>query len=1478
MTLTFQQIDPKLGIALEYPPVEIEHSYLEQLLASQQRFEQAQLYTGKLNDWVKQHDLERLMADGKYLIYASGRTGYFADAKTAQLLATEIYRHPSDAIAYGSLPVSKALSSSVKPEQAKILVIDDEGTQRLPLELEQQILQQLGNSSTTQQALRQAVSKLGDCYMLISPEQADAVQAQANTPFQFRASSRQLLGMLKGTCRVSELCRELGVDAVVPLSSAKGHGKTILPGVYEVDQFFLSRKSDAQLRQQKLGIQALVNLPEGTLAEILPRLQEKAEHLAQIQQDPRLLVEHYLRSAQKRQNQVSEVAQGESIRPEQVLKSDWLSEILHGDLTFELLQHDRVQKELEKFVSGEWEDIATGGVYVPQAMAQPHPDLSPGEICIPSLLHGERVAIFRSPVANVAAFDVLTNNVHKIQQQDPEAIAQQGVCYLNASDAKRLVIDFDGDTVALIREAEFPILVQEIIDKNRPEQKPIQVQKEPKIPRPWQAGQTYWQALAAGALDAANNQVAIVANLGMTLESLRWEVDYLPKNQREAHLQQVASHWQGLLTAAVENHLQIPTNAKLRQSGFGPYSFSDQMLSVVQTTRSLASLPTPERQATGLSCLKQVQQILFNTQSLVAGNLQRAVDARKSARPIDEQYHTFAQQLMGYKSHQVMRHKKAAELYRAGNIIPVNTCDPVSSMVAQANQYFAQVQLPVRSRKHFKDLFPPVEAAQFSDAKTVLQRYNDLNRKAVEDLNRSQEDVGPSLKIISASSHRPLVTSNLVKFDPLGTGSIWEAARNTQALDFFVIPNPRPTAKSQFDYLAQISVKGQIQPIGSVSGQALAAQAIQLIGHQRLTIPQARLELLPSADLGVIEDGFKQAHELLERFVATVPPSERSQVAAYLWHHGGQAACLKAFPQEVVHQLQKQTINLTVVGLQFPTNELPGRAWLGETVPIRIALDTKPDSPNYNRAILQCLDNAGDRAWKTLGPLSNDTQQLPIGTEAQATIQAEIATVTTSRGNRLTVRNLEAYDLAGQNWQGTAQMQFQRQGSQVLALVEHEGDWKMLGTLDKDSQKALQQQERQLQQPIIDSGCVLKDVEIKAEASKSAQVILERESIVFPQHWITAPTPKSTLVEQTDLKQRSQPPPSGNADLCARILKTEYIWSAEALSRYLKPGNTYDYLTYERLTTNPQNRPVQRIPMYFTAEIMTKATGIQQSIRPGCEFSDTFSAIAADKRTSTLRQTGQIRAEVGDIVEITGKPGQQLFAKIIGRESFTVPPQGLDFTQVNQRLQDTPEIVSDNFAQTNSKVSDRGTGQTESAQKRPTDHTKHWMDYSASIDSKSPAEVMKAVCDSALRDGVHLKQLCEILHQAPFVQDFASKRGQAEAQTLVQQMVSVATLPVFEAAIAAENFLKRNCTQKPDGAWEHDGKFWLVRHQQDNNLLIADKADGRTILQLQVGRLQYAPQERDRVRLDFLVKNFGQAQRQLATQQPDFPQRRGLRC
>ena len=120
----------------------------------------------------------------------------------------------------------------------------------------------------------------------------------------------------------------------------------------------------------------------------------------------------------------------------------------------QLLEQGKVVERLYEFMQGEWKSAALGGVSVPAATAQPHKGLAKGEVHFPDLPHGAKVAVYRAPVANVAQFGVMTNNLEAIATDDPEAAAQRGVIYLNPDDAKELVIDFDGDAPAIIPEEE----------------------------------------------------------------------------------------------------------------------------------------------------------------------------------------------------------------------------------------------------------------------------------------------------------------------------------------------------------------------------------------------------------------------------------------------------------------------------------------------------------------------------------------------------------------------------------------------------------------------------------------------------------------------------------------------------------------------------------------------------------------------------------------------------------------------------------------------------------------------------------------------------------------------------------------------------------------------------------------------------------------------------------------------------------------
>jgi hypothetical protein len=294
--MKFRQIDLKTGQDLPIPPKTVEHTYLELKIGS--TVDPSKLAVGKMYDGITDRDIERLQEQGLYMILANGRSAYFGDRAIAEKVSQEIFTNHSDAVAYGSIPVSEAKTSIYK-ETARILIIDDEtlsqdlATGTYTADWGQHPVTLSNGIILSDKAMGAIASKLGDCYSLISPDLANQLQAEPDRPFQFRAGVPEWQGVFKGTCRASLLCQALEVDGIIAKSSIKGDNKTTTTGIHEVSLFW-ARKEDAKFTEQKLGTQALVFFPEGVQADVLPKLKIKAERLAEAQSDPRKVAPLYI--------------------------------------------------------------------------------------------------------------------------------------------------------------------------------------------------------------------------------------------------------------------------------------------------------------------------------------------------------------------------------------------------------------------------------------------------------------------------------------------------------------------------------------------------------------------------------------------------------------------------------------------------------------------------------------------------------------------------------------------------------------------------------------------------------------------------------------------------------------------------------------------------------------------------------------------------------------------------------------------------------------------------------------------------------------------------------------------------------------------------------------------------------------------------------------------------------------------------------
>ncbi len=1022
--MEFRQIDLKTGQELPLPAKTVEHSYLELKIGKD--IEPSKLAVGKMYDGITEKDIERLQEQDLYLILANGRTAYFGDRAIAEKVSQEIFTNHSDAVAYGSLPVSEAKTSIYK-ESARILIIDDETLNKDPdtgtyqADWGKEPITLNNGITISEKAMGLIASKLGDCYSLISPELANQLQAEPNRPFQYRAAVPEWQGVIKGTCRASLLCQALEVDGIIAKSSIKGDNKTTTTGIHEVSLFW-SRKEDARFTEQKLGTQALVFFPEGVQADVLPKLKIKAERLAEAQSDPRKVAQLYIERHEKRQQQRQEaelehanitqiiepeLAQELGLSPQEntianeidrePLTSpneeyqDWLYDILKIDLIegghCQILEMEDIAKRLREFLQSEWQEVATGGVYVPSCLAQPHNQLQEGEVSFTGLPDGAEVAIYRSPVANAANFDVFTNNLTVLRELDPEAYRQRGVCYLNPNDAKRLVIDFDGDRVGIIPSQlspeqqassqkiveQYPTLIQEIIDKNLPENKPIQVEKEKKIPRDAANG---FATLASASVNAADNPTGRVANLGMRLEALRWETQYIPEAERSEYLQDIGKHFQKLLVEDREDKkpFRILNDA-----------WRNQIAEISQIASTIPKLPEPEKATVVTQGLAKTERLLWQLESLAAVNLQRAVDTPKSARKINEDEFQFCQKVAKYKQVEWIKDKDNSYAYIGTEGIKTNTQDPVGWMVEQANQIYKEHSLiGDRNYNRFDHIFPKDShtAADSEWAKGIATHYNKLISEAAASRSRLEHEEGIALTATSSKGNKIEIVS-VISTDPDGESPIWEIARKGETVDIQMAKNKDWKTEKQYPYKAVALIDQDKIDVGLISPATLAAYG-KTIEKDKI-FGNLKLEFQLGISKNDVDDKFAAAEKYLETQRYAIPETERDRRAAALWHNNNRAIAGKMFMEVVAKRLQElQVEQIKVIGLQYETNELKDRQWHPhESLNCRMAIEANPHSPICDKRVIQV--QIGDQ-WKNMGVVHNDAAYMPIGSQFTANI------------------------------------------------------------------------------------------------------------------------------------------------------------------------------------------------------------------------------------------------------------------------------------------------------------------------------------------------------------------------------------------------------------------------------------------------------------------------------------------------------------
>lgn len=1003
--LQVSRIDVPTGLTLQETIEEtqqpktkqVEHSYLEHWLKTHDI--NAQFHTGRFYDGVNEADRLRLEGEGKVLVFTNGKDGYFTDPNTAQLMTTgdlergisPIYagdrNSPHNFVAYGSLVASDGMAST-HIQSARILVIDDESRSHGDIPL----LDKNGQS-VPQAQLEKLYDKMGDGTMLvpqvvmeslITPAEREDISKAVfekagisaditeianelpqldsaleeverqvkglatRTATQFRAATLDLPGLIKGTMASSYWCDRLGVDAIISSNDIKGDdGRLSKPGIKMVSDFWLNRKSDGRYGEQAVGPQIKGCIPEATLREFNPRTKAQAEALVAVAADPIQLSQYYMGQKERQRERLEVEDDGGNEEATQQKRSDWLYEVLRADRYGQLTHFSKVNKELQRYLKGEWLDNALRGIYVPSAMAQNHAQLQPWEVCNKDLPHGAIVAYYRSPFPNVGAAAIAINNIEIIKQQDREAYSKNGVAYLPPWTAKNVAItDFDRDangyfvgykaavpdlpqqirqqlaavkTLPLAEQyeagralfaqmiqrleqgqeprlapADYPLAVKEFVERNAPDQKPPEIVKQKKVKHPWYEEESHSAATWRAWGITADNPTGKVANAGMTLQSLALEMTYAPDQQKEALLKQISAHYSKQLKRVEAGKLTIPEDERLQAQGFPAYHLKERIDQLALSGARLAVLRDPQRRDQFVKETLQMASSLLS--DIVNGpnaeNLQTAVDTAKSSRGIDESIQILARAL-SYKDHHLRQHHRDPDNYTGKKILPTNTQEPIGWGVEAVNRLYQEIKLPEVRNEAVRDLFPKACTAEQEDrALTIARTYNTLieaRQQAQDRLRENRPEDQRSTLLVTAASGRTLVIQNL--HDPEGASPIWRAAGPQPDWTVTVKQDAQATSDSTRFPASLIVAGGEDdrcpQHLGYVSVESAAEYqlASRLKQSPQTLVIQSPIAQIqaPFAQQNDADELIARAMQYVKDSVAEIPKEERPAYLSALW-------------------------------------------------------------------------------------------------------------------------------------------------------------------------------------------------------------------------------------------------------------------------------------------------------------------------------------------------------------------------------------------------------------------------------------------------------------------------------------------------------------------------------------------------------------------------------------------------------------------
>lgn len=307
------------------------------------------------------------------------------------------------------------------------------------------------------------------------------------------------------------------IDIILPVSSFKGTDKDrpseatkpkIKPRLYQ-QNIWLGEKAQSHKGQMSIS-QLLASFPQG-LKDFVEELEAQAQKLAEIQNDPRKVAQLYCEEYERRKKSTSQSTEqgvnkqepsisslrvNEELEPGEELDQDNVNDdllmykLIKADLLghCQLLETEKVKKELSTFVQSQWRNIALGRTLTfDRGMIIPSKDLKNGEICVPWIDENKKVLNFRSPFLNSNGLCV-SNNKYVEDRLAPDGTLLQGIIVVNDEDHKRIrsriaqleaqgidvdfvdpeeteserqARDYDGDCVGVAQASLYPNLTAE---------------------------------------------------------------------------------------------------------------------------------------------------------------------------------------------------------------------------------------------------------------------------------------------------------------------------------------------------------------------------------------------------------------------------------------------------------------------------------------------------------------------------------------------------------------------------------------------------------------------------------------------------------------------------------------------------------------------------------------------------------------------------------------------------------------------------------------------------------------------------------------------------------------------------------------------------------------------------------------------------------------------------------------------------------